>query len=554
MISARPVSIKIRLLSIILAGLLFSAGLCGTASARMTGNVLFLYDLFEEDGKWSGESEQRVNLGMRGTTGLERLLSFNLGFIRSRKEWDILGGYTPTYAVSLQGKHYNLSSGYTVRVHRESDFVNSQLYGNFNVFLPSLPAFRLIYSRQGIRDTLEESRLDSAGTNMEFSVEDEIGPFRVKLSKRIYTSEDVVRGPEYDMESSNTSGNVDFAYSYRHLLSLNGRYRIGWVDTERVLTGVTESRTQDFSLGFRFSPVSTITLSGTTSGGRQQNSSSGAEEFLSTNDSDSLTNRLLLTLQPIDGILLNATYSVNNIDREEGNPISSEAGSLTVSLSPWQNLTLSGLSMIHDSQEQGRRLSTLRRNSFDVSAWILDGLQVSSHLDLSESSNFISEIVSDRYSIVTKLAAVLTDNFRADVSYDWQNSSRSSRDVIDDETQHRMTLAGSYSFARMLNLNFSNSRSISSAWKGGTILSNCGLGYSRDESQVSLSYNQMTRPGSSTSTSGEQQWTTRTFVISFDHQVGQNTDLTVSYENHSGARQSAYSGTDRFSFRLSTRF
>jgi len=553
-ILVKLVSIKIRLLSIIFTGWLVSASLCGTASARITGNFLLLYDLVKEDGKWSRESEQRINLGLRGTTGLERLLSFNLGFIRSRKEWDILGGYTPTYAVSLQGKHYNLSSGYSIRVYRGSDVVNSQLYGNLSVFLPSLPTFRLIYSEQGIKDTLEESRLDSTGTNMQFSVEDEIGPFRIKLNKRIYTSEDLVRGPEYDMESSNTSGNVDFAYSYRQLLSLNGRYRIGWTDTERVSTGVTESRTQDFSLGFRISPVSTITLSGTTSGGRQQNSSSKTEEFLSTNDSDSLTNRLQLMLQPIEGISLNATYSVSNINREEGNPISNEARSLTVNLKPWQNLTLSGHSMIHDSQEQERRLSTLRRNSFDISAWLLDGLQVSSYLDLSESSNLISGIVSDRDSVITKLAAVLTDNFRTDVSYDWQNSSRRSGTVFDDETQHRITLAGSYSFARMLNLNFSHSRSISSAWEGDTILTNCGLSYSKDESQVSFRYNQMTRPGSSTSISGEQQWTTRTFTISFDQQLGRNADLTLSYENHSGARQFAYSGTDRFSFRLNTRF
>ena len=87
MISNRLVSVKIRLFSIIFAGLLFNSGLCNTASARTTGNVLFLYDMVKEDGKWVGESEQRINLGMHGTTGLERLLNFNIGLIRLDEKW-----------------------------------------------------------------------------------------------------------------------------------------------------------------------------------------------------------------------------------------------------------------------------------------------------------------------------------------------------------------------------------------------------------------------------------------------------------------------------------
>ena len=118
-------SIRFRLLSSIFFACLVGVSLCGTASARVTGNFLFLYDLTEEGGKWSGESEQRINLSMRGETALGRLLGLNLGLIRSKGEWDFLGGLTPTYAINLQGKHYNLSSGYSVRTRRETDIINT---------------------------------------------------------------------------------------------------------------------------------------------------------------------------------------------------------------------------------------------------------------------------------------------------------------------------------------------------------------------------------------------------------------------------------------------
>ena len=545
---------RFRLLSNIFFGCLVGISLCGTASARISGNFLFLYDLTEEDGKWSGDSEQRINLSMRGATGLERLLELNLGLIRSRGEWDFLGGLTPTYAINLQGKHYRLSSGYSVRTRREIDIINTQSYGNLSVFLPRLPVFRLAYSRQGVRGSLEESRLDSTGTSAQLSVEDEFGPFRIRLNRREYGSESSARGPEYDTESTDTSGDVDFTYSYRQLLSFNGRFRMGWLDTERILIGKARTETQDLSVGFRISPVSTIALSGTTAVRRQQRESSGTQQSMPVSNSDSSANRLQLVLQPFEGIILNAAYSVNDTVREEGTPLSNETRSLTVNLKPRQSVTFMGYFMIYDSQEREARLSTSRRNSFDLRAEILNGLQVSSRLDLSESENFVSGIISHRNSVTTRLEAMLTERFRSNIIYDWQKHRRRSGDEADRETQHRVTLTGSYLFARMLNMDFRYSRNISVEWKDSGSSSAFGIRYSIGESHVSLRYNQLSSPGRSSSLSDVGQRTARTFTLAFDQEVGRNTDLTLSYEIWSGERQSDHRGTRRFSFRANTRF
>ena len=545
---------RFRLLSNIFFGCLVGVSLCGTASARITGSFLFLYDLTEEDGKWSGDSEQRINLSMRGATGLERLLGLNLGLIRREGEWDFLGGLTPTYAINLQGKHYKLSSGYSVRTRREIDIINAQSYGNLSVFLPSLPVFRLAYSRQGVRGSLEKSRLDSTGTSAQLSVEDELGPFRIRLNRREYSSENPARGPEYDTKSTDTSGDVDFAYSYRQLLSFNGRFRMGWLDTERTLTGKTKSETQDLSLGFRISPVSTIALSGTTAIRRQQRESSGTQKSMPVINSDSSANRLQLMLQPIEGMILNAAYSINDTFREEGTPLSNETRSLTVNLKPRRSLTFTGYFMIYDSQERETRLSTSRRNSFDLRAEILNGLQVSSRLDLSESENFVSGIISDRDSVTTRLEAMLTERFRSNIIYDWQKHRRRSGGEVEDETQHRVTLTGSYFFARMLNMDFRYSRSMSIEWKDSSASSAFGIRYSIGESHFSLRYNQLSSPGRSDSLSDVGQRTTRTFTLAFDQEVGRNTDLTLSYEIWSGERQAGRRGTRRFSFRANTRF
>ena len=144
---------RIRRCYVILLLTLVGINLCGISNAEITGNALFSYDLIKENGEWSGESEQRINLSLRGKAGLERLLGLNVGLIRRSKEWSFLGGLTPTYALNLQGKHYDFSSGYSIRMYR--DIVGTRLYENLSVFLPNLPTFRLAYSKQGTRDTLE---------------------------------------------------------------------------------------------------------------------------------------------------------------------------------------------------------------------------------------------------------------------------------------------------------------------------------------------------------------------------------------------------------------
>ncbi len=540
-------------LVILLLGGATGINLCGTANAGISGNFLLLYDLIKEDDEWSREVEERLNLNLGGNDGLERLLKLNLGIIRRGKEWDLLGGLIPTYALNLKGKYYSLSSGYSVRLYR--DITGSRLYEDLSLFPSGLPVFRLSYSRQRMRDNLEEHRLNSTGSNMRLSVEDEIGPFSIRLSKREYTSRNLARGPEYIVESSDTSGNVDFAHSYGRLLSLNGQYGRGQLKADRVLTGEeTETETHDFSLGFRISPVPTIALSGTTAGRWQQRSSSGTQESLPANDS--LTNRLQLMLQPMAGILLNAAYSRSDTAQNEGGSLINNTRSVRVNLNPWQSLTFSGNLMIYDYEERERRLSTLRRSSSGMQIEFIDGLQFSSRLDQSKSTNFVTGLRSDRRNTTGRLEAVLTQNFTTDVSYDRLKSSRESEGAIDEEIRHRMTLAGRYSFARMLDLNFTYSREMSSMWEGSTTISNCGLSYSEDKSHVSVRYGRVSSPGRSSLLSAGR-WATQSLAIDFDQEVGQNTNLTFSYDSRSSREQlgyTGYGGGKRFSFRMNIRF
>ena len=486
---------------------LVGVNLCGTASAKITGNVLFSYDLIKENGKWSGEFEQNINFGMRGRAGLTNLIGLNLGIVVRGKELTILRGLAPTYTLNLQGKHYTFSSGYSVRLFR--DIINSRLYENLSVSLPGLPTFKLDYSKQDTRDIPKEHKINSTGSNIQFGIEDEIGPFRITGNRREHTLRDLVRGPEYDVKSSNTSGNVDFTYSYRRLFSLNGRYGIDQLRTERRLTGEIKGETKDFSLGFRISPVSTIALSGTTVGRQEQRG--GLENEPS---SDSLTNRLQLMLQPVEGILLNATYSKSDNSRDEERLLSNES-TLALNVEPWQYLAFSGHFTIYDSQEGNKRLSTLRRNSFDLRTEPIEGLQISLRVDLSRAEDFVDGFYSysNRNNVTTKLEAMPTRNFRTDISYDWEKFSRRLKDINDAESRHRVAFAANYSFARMLNFNFRSGINISSKWEG-------------------------------------KQSATRTLTFEFGQKVNRNIDVRLNYESRLGKREF---GTKRISFRVNIR-
>jgi len=152
------------------------------------------------------------------------------------------------------------------------------------------------------------------------------------------------------------------------------------------------------------------------------------------------------------------------------------------------------------------------------------------------------------------LEAMLTENFRTDISYDWQKSGKRSGDIIDEEIQHRLTFTGNYSFARTLDLYFRSSKSMSSSWEGSTTLTNVGVSYSKDESHVSFRYNRASNPGRSLSLLGEKQWTTQTFILDFDQEVGQDADMSLSYESQLGRKQVGHREAKRISFRLNISF
>ena len=105
---------------------LTSISLCEIANAEITGNASLAYDLIEEDEDWSGEFEQRLGLSFRSSSELGRLLGLNLGFVWYGEEFDFRTGFSPTYSINLQGEHYSLSSGYSVRLNR--GIINSRLY------------------------------------------------------------------------------------------------------------------------------------------------------------------------------------------------------------------------------------------------------------------------------------------------------------------------------------------------------------------------------------------------------------------------------------------
>ena len=530
------------------------------ANAKVTGNTLLSYDLIQEDGKWSREVGQNINLSTGGRAGLASLFGLNLGIARRGKDLSLLGGLTPTYALNLQGRHYNLSSGYSAHFFR--DLISPRAYGNLSIFLPSLPTFRVTYAQQGTRDIQEEHRINSTGSNIELEAEDEIGPFRIRVNKRENSLRDLVRGPESDVTSSETSGDIDFGYSYGRLFSVDGRYGRGQRRTERAMTGEVKGKTRDFSLDFQMSPISTITLSASTVGRQEQQaegSRNGVEDSRNGEglqrefSSNLLTNRLQLMLEPVDGILLNATYSQNDTSFGDGTLYSDESKSLMINLEPRRNVVFSGQFVSFDSQENDMRSSALKRNTFDLRAEPIEGLRMTSRLDLSTSEDFVTGFFSDRNGVTTILEATPTEDIRTEISYDWQAFSRSSEDIVEEEVQQRVVFAIDYSFVRILNLNLRVSKDISSEREGGTTSLSYGLNYLTADSYVNIRYSRFSSLEGISSLQQENRSTTRAFRVELGQGVGRDTDVRLSYESQFSDRALAR-GIRRISVSVSARF
>lgn len=511
----------------------------GTTSAKIPVNALLSYDLVQEGGTWSGESVQDINLSMRGRTGLANMLGLNLRITRRGGEWSLLRGIAPSYALNLRGRHYTLSSGYSGSIRR--GIVDSRVYENLTVSLSGLPTFKVAYARQGTRDLPEEHKVNATRRDIQLGVEDEIGPFRIRLDRNENTSKDLIRGPEYDVTSVRTSRNLDFRYFYRRLFSLNGRYRAEQFRTERGATGETDEETRDLSLNFRIAPVSSAALSGTITERQQRRGDLGRERR------SSLRDMFQLMLQPVQGILIKGIYARNDTPQDEERRSSNETRSLTLDVKPGQYLALSGLFTVLDSREQERTVLTLRRNTFDLLAEPILGLRLSSRVDRSRSTDFVAELDNDRDHAITKLEAILTKNFRTNISYDWQKFLRSWADTTDEETRHRVAIAGAYSFARMLDLRATSSRSVSG--ESSTALLTCGVDYSRDESRVSLQYNRSRSLSIDPSSSQKREQTTRILKAEANLKISRTNLLYISYESRLGA----LGGTQRISFRVNIR-
>jgi len=522
-----------RILLILFLGWLIGINLCGSAIANITGNALSSYDLIEEDEEWSEEFKQSVNLSMRGRTGFDNLLGINVGVVRRDNKW-ILGQLVPTYTIRSRSKNYNILSGYSIHMHR--DITTSRLYDNLSLSLPRFPTFRLAYVRQTTKDIKEEDKVNSTGSNIQLGVEDDVGPFRFNVSRREYSLEDSVRGPKYDVKSSNTFGNATFKYLYNQLFSLRGRYKIGQFHTKRRAVGETKEMSQDFSLNFRISPISTIALSGVTIGRRAQR-----ESWKRESSNDSLTNRLQLMLRPVEGIRLNATYSRNDTSRDEDDNSSNENKSLELNVEPWQNLVFSGNFTIYDVQESNKILYTHRKNFFYLRAEPIEGLRLLSHLHLSKSEYFVSGLRNNRNNVITTLEATPTGNLRTSISHDWQK--------FNEEVHHQVVFSINYPFARMLKFRLRCGKNISSEWEGSTTFINGGLNYFGDGSHINLRYNRSSRPNRSLLSTGGKQSTTQTFTVNFSQKVGRNNDLRLSYESRLGYRE-----WKRILFRVNIRF
>ena len=527
-----------RILLILFLGWLIGINLCGSAIANITGNALSSYDLIEENGEWSREFKQNVNLGMRGKVGFDNLLGINVGVVQRDNEWT-LGQLSPTYTLSSRSKNYNILSGYSINMHR--DVTISRLYNNLSVSLPQFPTFRLAYVRQTTKDIKEDDKINSTGSNIQLGVEDEIGPFRITVNRREYSLEDSVRGPKYDVKSSNTFGNAAFKYLYKQLFSLRGRYKIGQFQTKRKAVSETKELSQDFSFDFRISPISTIALSGVTIGRRAQRES-GKHEY----SNDSLTNRLQLMLQPVEGIFLNATYSRRDTSRDEDHRSSNDSKSIELNVEPWQNLTFSGNFTIYDLQESNKILYTQRKNFFYLRAEPIEGLRLLSRLHLSQSEDFVSGLRNHRNNVITTLEATPTGNVRTSISHDWKK--------FNEEVHHQVIFSINYPLARMLKFSLRYGKNISSEWEGSTTFLNCGLNYFSNGSYINLRYNRASRPNRSSWSPVEKQSTTQTFTVDFSQKVGRNNDLRLSYQSRISDGDFSYRNAKRISFRANIRF
>ncbi|MFC1719121.1 hypothetical protein ACFL6S_36045 [Candidatus Poribacteria bacterium] len=494
------------------------------------------------------------------------MLGINLGFVWHGTDFDFLRSFSPTYSINLQGKSYSLSSGYSIRVNR--GIINSRLYENLNLFLPDLPTVRVIYSRQGTRDTGEERRVDTTGRNIQFGVEDSIGPFRISLNRREHTTRDEIRGPEHDTESSNTSGDVNFTRSFGRLLSINGRYGLEQLDTERASTGKTKGETENYSMGFRLSPIPTIALSGSRTGRLEDRetelvNASPLDEDSSVTKNDYLTNRFQLMLQPIVGIRLGAVYSNSDTTRETGESESDEnefesdeSRSLTVDLQPRRELSLSARFTTRDSQEDGEKASIVRQRSFNIRVEPLEKLRISMLLNQSELNDYIELLYNDRDVVTTSFEAMLTENLRTNFSYNWQRSIKILEGETSRDTQNQLSLVTNYSFIRMLNLNFRASRNIIRDRGDSNNLSGM-LSYTEYGFRSSIRYSRSSSAVTSLAQDGQTQEgrrTTQTFSITLDQQIGQKTNLYLSYESRSGGTALGKSGSRRISFRVDSRF
>ncbi len=493
-------------------------------------------------------------MSLRDSSELGRFLGLQLGFVWYGNQYDFRSGLSPTYSINLQGNSYSLTSGYSVRLNR--GIIDTRLHENLSLFLPDLPTVRVAYIRQGTRDNGEQRRLDSTKDNIQLSVQDEIGPFSVTLNRRDYTTKDNIRGPEHDVESSSTSGDVSFAHSFGQLLSFNGRYGLERLDTERMSMGNTEGKTRNYSLGFRLSPINTITLSGTRTGRRDERETSSVGESSleaapSMTKNDSLTDRLRLTLLPIEGIRLGVAYSKSDSSRAD-RILSDEDKSLTVDIEPLRGLVFSGRFTTRDSQEDGERASITRRKSFSMRLKPIEMLQILTRLDQSRLVDYTNGLYNNRDLVTTRLEARLTENFRADLNYDWQRSIRTLENAEEKDSQNRVGLNANYSFARMLNLNFRVSSNISNI-RGSSAQTSGALSYVEDRFRFSLRYSRTSSSIVSSSLEQAGQRTTRTFTADLNQEIGQDTDLSLTYQSRSGSTELGNRGTRRISFRVNSR-
>lgn len=462
---------------------------------------------------------------------------------------EILNNVSPTYAINLNSKHYSLSSGYSVRVSR--NIFNSWLYENLSISLPSLPTFSVNYARQGTRDIPKDHNLNSNSDNLQFGIEDNIGPFQIMLNRQERNLRDFIRGSKYDVKTSETYGNINFSHSFTKFLSLNGQYGIDQNNTEGATIGNIKSNGRDFSVGFQITPLPTISLLGTTVGHSEKRENFTTKTLLSADNNNLLTNTLQLRLEPLQGILVNTIYSKNNVS---GRTSFDENKSLMLDIEPWQGLGFTGQFLVYDSQRKGIQTLNLTSNSFEFFLEPIEGLKFSSRLNLSNSNDLVSEYRSDRDNITVGLEAMPTMNLRTNVSYDWQRTDTRAISQSDKEIQHRVESDVYYSFNSWLNLNLSYNKSIYSELGGSDNFLRCEFICTRDKSNLSFLYSRSGGSYKSSLSLYERQEITQSFTILLDQEINQNTTLSLDYESQINDRELNYRVINKFTFRVNIRF